>query len=118
MVVTVTKPRIKFSALTANDSDTNAMLKAHAYLAITDGFVYVTAIPLPQYSSLNGYVGNTNDPAGAGLLIQVDAININNQNVSINFSVRRGEYFEVTTTGTPNIYWRSVGVLRNPVDQD
>lgn len=109
-----------FSAITDEDSEANAMLKAHAYLAATDGFVYATVTATAQGNYLRGYVGDTDDPAGAGILLQDENVYASTWEMSISFSVATGEYFEVTTNSTNavSIYWRSIGTLSKPVDQD
>jgi len=109
-----------FSALTLNDSESNAMLKAHAYLAATDGFIHVNTVSTDG-KVLRGYIGATTDPAGAGSLVQVHVNEGSGLKYeSISFSVAKDEYFEITYDGTqaPSIFWRSVGTLSSPVDQD
>jgi hypothetical protein len=106
------------SAYTDEDSNTDVMLKDHAYKAATDGLVYVYILTGAAGTSLKGYVGLTNDPAGAGTLIQPINIPVLNYDVPINFAVAKDEYFEVTTSSTPVILWKSIGTLLKPVDQD
>lgn len=114
--------QIAFSAYTNEDSDAQALAKDHAYLAATDGFVHVMASDFDQEDYLNGYVGNTDDPSGAGDLIEseIQGSNSNNAVVSIGFEVAAGEYFEITSTAgaIDNIWWKSRGTLSKPVDQD
>lgn len=113
--------QIAFSAYTNEDSETNAMLKDHAYLAATDGFV-VAKIQLSEITDeLKGYVGATDDPAGAGVQIcrQMTGSTAN-ATATISFPVAEGEYFEIVTVSasTPTIQWKSRGTLSKPVDQD
>lgn len=106
------------SAYTDEDSDTNAMLKAHAYLAATDGWVFATDTGLDAGESLSVYVGASDDPAGAGDLIQVQESGGTDRAQSVCALVAEGEYFEVTSDKTPTIRWKSIGTLSKPVDQD
>jgi len=113
---------ITLSAYTNEDSEANAMLKAHAYKVATAGQVtaYVQANTINQ--NLAGYVGLTNDPAGAGDLIQ-KVSSVSSFGVplfAISFLVAKDEYFEITTSSTnaATIRWKSIGTLSKPVDQD
>lgn len=102
---------------TPNDSESNAMVKAHAYLAQTSG--YVTAWTEAQNSNwLRGYVGITNDPAGAGT--NADSSAHATGYPSITFFVGKGKYFEVThDSQTVTIIWTPlVSGGEAPVDQD
>jgi len=101
------------------DSEDNPLLVAHAYKAQTAGIV--TAIIKGQYQLLTGFVGDTNDPAGAGQKVgeerdynSVDALG------QICFFVGKDKYFEITSTGTPEVYtWTPVVVGGDaPIDQD
>lgn len=111
----------KGAAPTANDSDATAMLKAHAYLAQTSGFVnaFHTANSSGQ---LNGYVGATTDPAGAGTLVDNQIINAGGSAYPhVHFFVPNGMYFEITTAAAAalSIVWtpmKSGGAA--PIDQD
>jgi len=107
------------SAYTREDSEINNMLTAHAYLALTDGFVSADVVLNAAGDNFRGYVGATDDPAGAGDRVgNVEAARTNH-NKCRNFLVAKGEYFEiVTSSGTPLIWWKSFGALGNPVDQD
>ncbi len=111
---------IAFSAYTNEDSESNTILKSHAYLAATDGWVSAIVLSGTQGNGLVGYVGNTNDPEGAGDLIQGITVPANTTfAVSINFAVAEGEFFEVTSSDTiTDIWWKSIGALSKPVDQD
>ena len=110
---------VTYSAYTANDSEANAMVKAHAYLAATDGFVTAHVLGSGNGQYLRGYIDGTNDPAGAGEKLQGSTVDAGEEE-SISFSVAAGEYFEITTDSTnePTIYWRSKGTLSEPIDQD
>jgi hypothetical protein len=105
-----------FSAYTLNDSDGNAMLKSHAYKAATDGFAMASVVANALGDAIRGYVGATNDPAGAGVLVQGNAAIGNSDIPSICFPVQKNAYFEITGYGTPTIRWMSVGTLSAPVD--
>ena len=105
------------SAYSAYDSDNNALLKSHSYLAQTDGFVLVH-VHLGSGRDLKGYVGLTSNPVGAGTLVQSVTTREDNNVASISFPVASGEYFEIVSDGTPSIYWKSIGTLTKPVDQD
>ena len=111
---------VTMSAYTSEDSEGNSMLKSHAYLAATDGFVVASVDSNGSGTNLKGYVGTTNDPAGAGDLVGYNSYAGSAHGESICFPVAEGEYFEITTTatGTPSILWKSMGTLSKPVDQD
>lgn len=105
------------SAYTNLDSDAQAMTKDHAYLAMTDGMVFA-------YGDINGgslfqiFVGDTDDPVGAGTLIQKDE-GSDKRWRSLCALVAKGEYFEVTGVGgAAYINWKSFGALSAPVDQN
>jgi len=110
---------VTMSAYTNEDSESNAMLKSHAYLAATGGSVSVY-VANQNSKILRGYVGSTDDPAGAGDLIQISEDAEGSQYTCFSFLVAEGEYFEVTYDGTntPVIRWKSFGTLSKPVDQD
>jgi len=111
-------PPLKLSADTDQDSDGNAMLKAHAYKAQSAGEVgaYVTASGGNQ--SISGYIGNTSDPAGAGNKVRADGMDPSGAYGGVSFTVAKGEYFEITTTSANAaiIRWRSFGPLKKPID--
>ncbi len=109
------------SAYTTKDSDNADMLPAHAYEAQTDGFVAVTAEEMDAGEILYGYVGATDDPAGAGDLIQRHEPAGTNRERSIFFAVPSGAFFEIVTdtASTVVIRWISLATaLSEPVDQD
>jgi hypothetical protein len=110
------------SAYTNLDSDDNAMLPSHAYKAATDGMVIALANVDPGSArDLRLYIGITNDPAGAGDLIDRNENDGSAQANyrSVSFLVAKGEYFEITTyAATPTIRWRSFGTLSKPIDQN
>ncbi len=103
---------------TTEDSETNAMLKSHAYLAQSDGVVRVTVTSSAADQPLRGFVGSTTNPAGAGDIAQMVIPNTSSQPIGINFTVKSGEYFEITNTQTPVIKWLSFGTQVKPIDQD
>jgi hypothetical protein len=109
---------IKGDAPTANDSEANAMLKAHAYLAQTSGFV--TAFLTNSGNALAGYVGATDDPAGAGTQVGSCQGDGGTEDPFLSFFVGSGKYFEITiSAGTPTITWTPlVSGGGAPIDQD
>jgi len=110
---------VTLSAPTNEDSEGNALLKSHAYLAATDGEVSAFVQMTIASHALRGYVGNTNDPAGAGTKMQEQDMGNTVYHNSIFLTVAKGEYFEITaSSGTPTILWRSRGTLSKPIDQD
>ncbi len=112
---------IDFSALTTTDSDSNTMIKAHAYLAATDGFVHVKGVSTTDSQTIKGYVGADNNPESNGNQVQGVSSNIGGAfELSMSFSVAEGEYFEITSTvgGALSIFWRSAITLSAPADQD
>lgn len=110
---------VTLSAYTDEDSESNTMLKSHAYLAATDGcaYAYVTN---ENTKFLRGYVGATDDPVGAGDMIDQSYSITGSARAGVAMEVAEGEYFEVTYDGsnTPVIRWKSRGTLSKPVDQD
>ncbi len=105
------------SVYTNEDSNTDAMLDSHAYKAVTDGFVLAFSTLTSSTHSIQGWVGSTNDPFGAGDRIAKQAGTANTQYIS--FPVGKDEYFEVRAgSGTPEIWWKSFGTLSKPIDQD
>ena len=108
------------SAATNEDSNGDTMLKAHAYKAATDGVVMVVVTIGTAGRACRGYVGNTNDPAGAGTQYGVAVGNgTSGDEFSFIMEVPKNRYFEITlATDTPTIYWRSRRALSKPVDQD
>ena len=111
---------VTLSAYTTKDSEDNTMLKTHAYKAATSGLVDVYA-SLSSMENMQGYVGDTDNPSGAGTKIrEVSNGAGGSQTMGLGFSVAKDEYFEITTnsTATPNIRWRSFGTLSKPVDNN
>lgn len=113
--------KVTLSAYTNEDSEGNAMLKSHAYLAMTDGFVVGNA-QLPGAKDIKGYVGLTDDPAGAGDMIGSAATATGGATEwkTVAMLVSKGEYFEFTTDYTNPIIirWKSFGTLSKPVDNN
>jgi len=111
---------VTLSAYTNEDSEGNAMLKNHAYLATIAGEVCAIVAASGIDKWLYGYVGTTDDPAGAGIVVQVDFVSANGDWAGVSFLVAEGEYFEVRTdsTNAVTILWKSFGILSKPVDQD
>jgi len=108
---------VTLSAYTSEDSETNAMLKSHTYLAATDGFVSVYGT-CNTNQTIKCYVGATNNPEGAGTLIQSVEGAGGDQPMSGFFAVADGEYFEIIATSVMTILWKSIGILSKPIDQD
>jgi hypothetical protein len=109
-----------FSAYTDEDTDSQTLAEDHAYLAQTDGFVVATA-NLDDNQFISGFVGDTNDPVGAGEQVNTQRASGASDHCGITFPVPSGKYFEVTfgtLAGTWYIRWMSVGALQKPVDQD
>ena len=102
---------------TTNDSDSNTMLKAHAYLAQTSG--YVNAHIVSATGQQNIWVGSTNDPVGAGILVSAHN-GAEGGGVNGMAFVPGGKYFEIViATGTPSIIWTPlVTGGAAPIDQD
>ncbi len=109
-----------YSAYTNLDSEGNAFLKAHAYKAATDGFVSAFVSLTTVAHAIVGYVGATDDPAGAGTKIQQQTMETSVDSIKgVGIWVAKDEYFEITaTSGVPTILWKSKGTLDEPVDQD
>jgi len=108
------------SAYTNKDSEENAMLKSHAYKAATDGEVSATVLSLNKNEYIRAFVGTTDDPAGAGTLIDrhEGISDVEGANHGVHALVAKDEYFEILCSNTPTILWKSFGVLSKPVDQD
>ena len=108
---------VTMSAYTNKDSENNAMLKSHAYKAATAGFV--VGYIFSQFG-FQAYIGTTDNPAGAGFLVQRSFGGVEGQYKPFSFPVAEGEYFELTTayTGAITIRWKSSGALSKPIDQD
>ncbi len=102
---------------TANDSDSNAMAKAHAYLAQTSGFVSAW-VEINTTATLSGFVDNTADPAGAGTKVALATASAREPFVF--FFVPNGLYFELThASQTVTIIWTPlISGGSAPVDQD
>lgn len=100
------------------DSESNTMLKDQAYLTQTAG--YVTSFIINSAGLIRGFVGNTTNPAGAGVEVNRCQINDAVGDPSIAFFIGNGKYFEITaTSGTPVITWTPlVSSGGNPIDQD
>lgn len=113
-----------FSAYTNEDSESNTMLIStggapHSYLAQTDGFVVATISIAGVGFEIKGYVGDSDDPVGAGDLVGRAEADGTNSGKSVFFAVASGEFFEITVGDdtTASILWKSMGTLSKPVDQ-
>jgi len=99
------------------DSEANTLLKDHAYLAQTSGFVTAWSASNTA-QSVRGFVGTTTDPSGTGVLVGLNITSTLRPFVS--FFVGNGKYFEILLTDVAaNISWTPyVTGGANPVDQD
>ena len=109
-----------FGAYTNEDDSSAVLLKDHAYLANQDGIVTVDAESGGAGHYIRGYIGATNDPAGAGDRITAyQDFGGAGYDMGISFPVAKGKYFEITASATiTNIWWQPIGVLIKPTDQD
>lgn len=113
---------VTLSDYTTEDSESNAMLKSHAYLAQTDGTATCHLTAMTLNGILIGYVGNTTNPPSSSDNIVARYEAAGTDACSINFEVQAGKYFEIrisdATPGTVVIKWVSRGALLKPIDQD
>ncbi len=93
-MIGISAPPILGGEPTDNDSDTNAMLVAHAYFAQTPGFVTARAIGIGS-TTLFGFVDDTSDPAGVGHEVAYNKT-VNTGQPFVGFFVAKGLYFELT----------------------
>lgn len=108
---------ISFSAYTNQDSESQALALAHAYLATSDGFVSSQSTQNTE-GRMIAYVDTDNNPASGGKIVGSNETD-GTADCSVFFAVASGEYFEITlSNGTATIYWKSMGTLSKPVDQD
>lgn len=104
---------------TPDDSESNTMLRSHAYLAQGSGFVTSYGSGAAGYE-LEGYVDTDNNPVDGGALVAHSGLNDSGEKMFIMFFVPNGKYFEVISDriGTV-IYWTPlVSGGAAPVDQD
>jgi hypothetical protein len=100
------------------DSEANPLEETHAYLTQSTGFV--TAWAVEDSSPLTGYVGITDDPFGAGMLVAQTQGTTAGADPFISFFVANGKYFEIRITAD-NVFitWTPfVTGGGNPIDQD
>lgn len=106
---------------TRKDSDDNNMVKSHAYLTRTAGFVTVWT-GSGTTNAVTGWVGDTDNPVGAGLQIAEMRGGGGGSlpHPFISFFVAKGKYFEVKQSGvTMIINWTPfVAGGGAPIDQD
>jgi len=124
---TIEYPELPFalSAYTNEDSDGNAILKAHAYQAATDGFVFVYS-QCDSGENVIIYVETTaqyaidSDPTAGGVIVAYsEGAGLADARCFGNAAVAKGEYFEIVSTGAVGaIRWKSFGALSKPIDQD
>ena len=69
-------------------------------------------------NTIVGFIDTDTDPASGGLIMDSSEAAGGSEILCVSFAVKSGEYFEIEATGAPTIYWRSVGTLSKPVDQD
>ncbi len=100
------------------DSGSDPMLKAHAYKAQTLGMVTAWT-NTNSVSAIKGYVGTTNDPAGAGVQVGENGSGSSIKSF-VSFLVAKDKYFELThSAAVVNITWTPiVAGGGNPIDQD
>ena len=103
-MIAISSPPILGGQPTINDSEANPMLKTHAYFAQTPGYVNARTTG-ETVNELKGYIGNTNDPVSAGDLIAREKHTETADDNNIMFFVAKGLYFEITSDGTPTIFW-------------
>jgi len=117
-MIEVSETPFKLSELTNEDSDGNAMLKDHAYFAQSAGSVNAFVTVTAAAPGINGYIGFTPDPFGAGVKVDDHSDDTAGIENNLFFLVAKGEYFEVRSepTGAVTIRWRSFGNLLKPVD--
>jgi len=119
MVLRVGQPRIRLGVYTNQDDDNNAMLKAHAYRANQDGYVTARMTGVQATDKICGYIGDTNDPVGAGdFIVGNHTYSAVSDPVSISFPVAKNKYFEITDESTQLtiIFWHPIGTLIKPTD--
>jgi len=106
------------SAYTNLDSEDNIIIKDHAYEAATDGGVFAYSTGIDAGETVKVYVGATDDPAGAGILIETNEAAAADTEGSVSALVAKGEFFEVTCSKVAIVHWKSFGTLSKPIDQD
>ena len=101
-------------AFVTDDSDSQAMAPAHAYLTQCDGFVVAINETTEAEQTVYGYIGDSDNPAGAGTLVAI------NKGVRgfLSFPVTTGRYFEIVGTSIDKIIWWGIGSSDKPVDQE
>ena len=109
-----------FGEYSREDDEANNMLKAHAYLANQSGIVTAKMEAGAAGHVIRGFIGSTDDPAGAGDVIARQQVHGAGYDATITFPVASGKYFEITDSSAaePVIYWHPLGTLVKPTDQD
>jgi len=108
-----------FSSTSVNDSDGSAMLKDHAYLAQTDGFVTVYITLTNNEDRVYLDIDDDDNPAADSIVRLGQEADAATSEKSVSSIIPNGMYFEVTcSTGTPTINWISIGTETKPADQD
>ncbi len=107
-----------FSAYTSEDDEGQTILKDHAYLANSDGFITAT-VNFGGGDILILYIDDDSDPPSAALVSFQQEADAATSWKSVFAAVKSGQYFEITsTTGTPAIKWMSMGTLVKPTDNN
>ena len=97
-----------FGSWTDKDSANNTLVKNAVYKATTDGFVtaYITAFAVDVY----GYTDSSNSPTTLRFIASGAHAATGNPKGSFTMPVRKGDYWKITSSGTPNrIYWLPIG---------
>lgn len=106
-----------FSEYTTEDDDSETLAKDHDYLATSDGFVYVSKTGVGDGGHIYGYL-HTSAGAYVNGFIAASANAGASTNLAICYAVAEGEYFEINANTAPDVYWRSIGTLSKPTDQE
>lgn len=92
-----------FGSWTNLDSESNTLVKNGVYKVGSDGFVMVET---STTGSTNiGFTDGNNPPTKR----RAANHSASGQYGSINFPVRKNDYWKVTATATPTIYWLPIG---------
>lgn len=118
MVLRVNPPIPTGDFPTPNDSESNPMLKSHAYLAQTAGFVNAF-FTLADVNMATAHIGTTSDPFGEGIMISQHRC-LEAGMFDLSFFVAKGLYFEIRHPATaPTILWTPlIAGGGAPIDQD
>jgi len=109
------------SAITLLDDEGQALLRNHAYLANTDGWVFWSSTANAGGQGVTAYVDTDATPTTGGHKVSQDESAAAGDLLSVNFLVAAGEYFEIAPAAgitVTDIGWRSFGPLVAVTDQD